>query len=78
MTLSKSACDFRTVDATGANGPFDVSGGKQATIDWNVGRSLPADAGPDVLLQHPQHRLPTGCRDCAVDCNAGISTNWPR
>lgn len=36
MTLSKTPCDFRPVDPTGANGPLALSTGKQVTIFFSV------------------------------------------
>ncbi len=47
MTISTQACDFRTKDYTGANGPLSVSNGTRVTIDYGVG--TPFIFGPAEL-----------------------------
>ena len=37
MTISRSACDFRTKDYTGLNGPLSVSNGNTVAIYYNIG-----------------------------------------
>jgi hypothetical protein len=77
MTLSKSACDFRPVDPTGANGPFEESFGKQVTIYWNVG-APPHTLEPGRTYHFSvRNRDYNGGTDCSSVCNAGISTIWP-
>ena len=77
MTLSKSACDFRPVDPTGANGPYEESYGKQVTIYWNVG-APPHSLEPGRTYHFSvRNRDYTGASDCSSVCNAGISAIWP-
>ena len=78
MTLSKSACDFRNVDPTGANGPYDVSVGKQVTIYWNVGNQPIALTPGQTYHFNVRNTDYNGVTDCTSVCNAGISTIWPR
>jgi hypothetical protein len=78
MTLSKSACDFRSPDPTGANGPYDVSIGKQVTIYFNVGTQPAALTPGQTYYFNIRNTDFYGTSDCASTCNAGISTNWPR
>jgi hypothetical protein len=78
MTLSKSACDFRYPDVTGANGPFDVSIGKQVTIYFNVGTQPAALVPGQTYYVNVKNTDVNGVSDCQATCNAGISVNWPR
>lgn len=39
MTISKFACDFRTVDVTGVNGPLSVSNGVSVNLYYRVAAS---------------------------------------
>ncbi len=77
MTLSKSACDFRPVDPTGANGPYEVSYGKQVTIYWNVGNQPIALQPGQTYHFNVRNTDPNGATDCSAVCNAGISAIWP-
>lgn len=72
MSVSKSACDFRTDDASGATGPFISTGGMTASIAWNVG------PGGDVNLQ-PGQTYYFNFRNyrCSGTCNAAIETTFP-
>lgn len=73
MTVSKSPCDFREQDASGANGPYFSTGGVVASIIWNVG------PGADVALQPGQtYYFNFKNYNCTGVCNAAIETNFPK
>jgi hypothetical protein len=49
ITISRSQCDFRTKDYTGANGPLAVANGTRATVYYGVGTPFlfgPAELTP--------------------------------
>lgn len=72
MNISKSACDFRNDDPTGANGPFTTSGGVLASIPWNVG------PGGAVQLQPGEtYYFNFKNYNCTGTCNAAIETIFP-
>ena len=45
VTLSTNACDFRTTDPTGVNGPLAAASGLTAQIPFVAGASMPPTAG---------------------------------
>ena len=79
ITLSKSSCDFRTVDPAGTSGPYTMAQNSLSPqIFWNVG------APPASLV--PGQRYYVNIRNwsdligqtCSVgSCNAIIQFNWP-
>lgn len=84
MTVSKSACDFRPVDPTGANGPYEASYGKQVTIYWNVGtQPLALQPGQTYHFSVRNTDYSGAVQDCNGQddglgvCDAGISAIWP-
>lgn len=83
MTLSKSACDFRPVDPTGAAGPLALGYGTSARINWNVG-AAPAALVPGQTYYFnfrnwgPDLNGGAGGVSCATSaCNAIIQLNFP-
>jgi hypothetical protein len=82
MTLSKSACDFRPLDPTGANGPMGLNYGNNALINWNVGaQPVPLVAGQTYYFNFRNYSpdLPPPGISCFTNtCNAAIVTNWPK
>ena len=73
MSLSKSQCDFRNPDPTGANGPLDLQGGVQATINWNVGNApLGLVAGQTYYFNFRNDSCGQGVCDAAI-----ATTQWP-
>jgi hypothetical protein len=81
MTLSKSACDFRTPDPSGANGPFTSNLGNTALINWNVGNSpIGLTPGQTYYMNFRNYSpdLPNGLSCFTNTCNAAIVTNWPK
>ena len=71
-TISKSACDFRNDDPSGANGPLMSTGGVQATISWNV------LSGAQVNLQPGQtYYFNFKNYNCNSNCPAAIETLFP-
>jgi hypothetical protein len=82
MTLSKSACDFRPVDISGANGPLMMNLGNTALIDFNVGvKPVGLEPGQTYYMNFRNYSpdLPGNGVSCFYGtCNAAIVTNWPR
>ena len=81
-TLSKSSCDFRAMDSSGNNGPFAVSYGNLAAVDFNVG-TQPVALVPGqtyyVNWRNYSPDLPNGGGSCAGSyCNADFVTVWPK
>ncbi len=71
------AWKLRLFVPTGANGPYEESYGKQATIYWNAG-APPHSLQPGQTYHFSvRNRDATGASDCRSVCNAGISTIWP-
>ncbi len=88
ITLSRSACDFRTPDPSGANGPYALGNGNTATVVWNVGAgSAPLTPGETYYVSIRNWSLDlnngTGGISCLAAgggfgaCNARIQFNWP-
>jgi len=79
MTLSKSACDFRTADSSGNNGPFAESYGTTVLIAWNVG-SQPAALvpGQTYYFNFRNYYGGLGVSCFSTTCNASVQTNWPK
>jgi len=80
LTLSRSACDFRGTDPSGANGPFAASFGNTALVAWNVGAApVYLVAGETYYLNIRNYSPDLGGLSCfGVTCNAAIITNWPK
>jgi hypothetical protein len=82
VTLSKSSCDFRSIDPTGTNGPFTVflDQGSNASISWNVG-APPVSLVPGqtyyVNIRNWSNLLLGGISCAANTCNVRIQFNWP-
>jgi hypothetical protein len=78
-TLSKSSCDFRPMDSSGANGPMNVSYGNTVTIDFNVG-SPPVTLvpGQTYYMNFRNWSPDIGATCFASTCNADFLTNWPK
>jgi hypothetical protein len=76
MTISTQACDFRTKDYTGANGPLAVSNGSGTQIIYGVG--TPFIFGPAALTAGQTYYFsmrnwqldPTPQSSCEGTCNA--------
>jgi len=84
MTLSKSACDFRSPDPSGANGPYRQGYGNSASITWNVG-AQPVSLVPgqryyfNFRNYSPDLNSGSGGVSCATSsCNAVVQMNFPR
>jgi hypothetical protein len=73
MTLSRTPCDFRPADPTGANGPYQWSVGKQATIYWGVERDPIALQAGETYYFSIRNQQPTEGRILP----AGFSIIWP-
>lgn len=72
MSLSKSPCDFRTPDPSGANGPFAGDAGVAVILNWNVG------AQPVGLQPGQTYYFNFKNNSCGQDfCEASTTTNWP-
>ncbi len=85
MTISTQACDFRTKDYTGANGPLSVSNGTRVTIDYGVGTPFifgPAEltAGQTYYVSVRNWQLdPTPQSSCGLaSCNVKMHTEPPQ
>jgi hypothetical protein len=83
MTLSKSACDFRSPDPSGANGPYRQGYGNSASITWNVG-AQPVGLVPGQTYYFnfrnysPDLNGGLGGVSCATSsCNAVVQMNFP-
>ncbi len=75
MTISKSACDFRTVDTTGANGPFTVAYGTSTFVGFNVGAApLNLVPGQTYWINVRNYSPDLGGLSCAGStCNGSIT-----
>jgi hypothetical protein len=81
VTLSRSACDFRSVDSTGNNGPLVATGGASGDVYWNLG--TPRSGYPEghviagqryyVNLRPEQRLRPPAA--CATWCSAWAGTS---
>jgi hypothetical protein len=80
MTISKSACDFRTVDTTGANGPFTVAYGTSTFVGFNVGAApLNLVPGQTYWINVRNYSPDLGGLSCSGStCNGSLTTNWPK
>ncbi len=84
MTLSKSACDFRGIDSSGANGPYTQAYGNSASITWNVGAAPVALTPGQTYYFNFRNYSPDlnnglGGVSCATSsCNAVVQMNFPR
>jgi len=80
MSLSKSACDFRPSDRTGANGPYAYSNGNTASIQWNIGAQPAAlVAGETYFFNFRNWSIDLDRISCESTsfCNAIIQMNFP-
>ncbi len=80
MTLSKSACDFRPYDPTGANGPYTVSNGTSAFMIWNVGAPpISLAPGQTYYFNVRNYSVDLGATSCSnSQCNGLFEAYWPR
>ncbi|MEO7158544.1 MAG: hypothetical protein ABI039_13330, partial [Vicinamibacterales bacterium] len=84
VTLSKSLCDFRSVDPTGTNGPYTLGNGNSATVKWNIGAApVGLIAGQTYYFNFrnwsPDLNGGQGGNSCSTStCNAIITVNWPK
>lgn len=79
QTISLSRCDFRAVDATGANGPVAKSEGSTTVIGFNAGvlpPNLVAGATYYLNIRNYSSDLGTTCSTGA--CNGSVTFNWPK
>ncbi len=83
ITLSRSPCDFRAPDPTGANGPYEIGNGNTATIVWNVGAGpSPLTPGQTYYVSIRNWSIDLNANSCVAPgadgaCNARIQFNWP-
>ena len=79
MTISKSRCDFRPVDATGANGPLGKSESSQPLVFFNSG-AAPLNLVPGttyyVNIRNFSSDIGTTCTTGA--CNGSVTFDWPK
>ncbi|MEO8506490.1 MAG: hypothetical protein ABI593_02560 [Betaproteobacteria bacterium] len=80
LTLSRSSCDFRGTDASGAFGPFATSFGNSALVAWNVGAApVRLTPGETYYINIRNYSPDLGGNSCfRATCNAAIVTNWPK
>lgn len=79
INLSKSSCDFRSVDPTGASGPFTMAQNSLSPqVFWNVG-APPVSLVPGqtyyVNIRNWSDLIGGTCQ--TASCNAIIQFNWP-
>jgi hypothetical protein len=72
VTLSRTPGDFRPVDPSGANGPFDAGAGVQASVYWNRGNPPLALAPGRYYFNARNDSTPPESRPAAVE------TLWPK
>lgn len=80
ITLSRSKCDFRALDATGLNGPYNIGYGTTASTYFNVG-APPASLVPgETYYVNIRNWDPnTNSISCGqAACQAIIEPSWPR
>jgi len=81
MTISSQACDFRTKDYTGVNGPLAVSNGTTVSVSYGV--VTPFIFGPAGLVAGQTYYIsvrnwqldPTPQNSCASNCNAQMNVD---
>ncbi len=79
VTISRSACDFRPSDPSGANGPYTVGNGSSVTITWNVGNgNAPLTPGETYFVNVRNWSIDNEANLCTTgSCEAIIQMNWP-
>lgn len=83
-TLSRTACDFRPIDATGNNGPVAVATGNTASLTFVAGASLPGypglAPGGAYYLNVRNYLAGSNAITCASPsrCDALANINLPR
>jgi hypothetical protein len=84
LTLSRSPCDFRDVDPTGANGPLGVGYGTTAAVQFTVAgtvagvpRLVPGTPYYVNVRNYDFNRMGTSCLP-GPTCDAVIAVNPPR
>ena len=77
MTLSRSRCDFRGFDPSGANGPFGIGYGTTASINSSVGPNGPLVPGQTYYVNIRNYSNDIGASCKGSTCNAIIGYQWP-
>jgi hypothetical protein len=79
INISKSSCDFRSVDPTGTSGPYVMAQGSLSPhISWNVGRPPVSLTPGQTYYVNIRNWLDGFGQTCSVgSCNAIIQFNWP-
>ena len=79
QTISKSRCDFRPVDATGANGPLGKSEGSTTVLGFNAGTApLNLTPGATYYLNIRNFSSDIGVTCTTGACNGSVTFNWPK
>jgi hypothetical protein len=79
QTISKSRCDFRPVDPTGASGPLSKAEGVQTLTQFNVGAApLNLTPGQTYYINVRNFSSDIGQTCTGGACNGSITFDWPK